>query len=72
MGHGVVIQPENQMPAPKLTMAADGTGSLRFFTSYSPPGYTGAGESPEDYTENIVAVTADHKATLTRKPFHVP
>ena len=66
---------------PKLELAADGSGSLRFVTmshspavdfddQFAPPESGGGGGGfGETYFEVHVAITSDRKATLTRKPF---
>jgi hypothetical protein len=68
------------MEAPRLTLAADGSGTLRFFSNdhgggsrpvpAAQAGPLGSGGAPADvYWENVVVLTADHKATLTQTAF---
>jgi serine/threonine-protein kinase len=69
MGNRVANEPVLHIPGPSLTLAANGSGLLRFFSDYRRPGPGGAGGGPGSYSEIKVALSADHKATLTRKPF---
>jgi hypothetical protein len=66
MNHRVVIEPENGAPAPRYQLAADGTGTFRFFMASRPPGPGGAGGGPESLDELSIALSADHQAKLTK------
>jgi hypothetical protein len=65
---------------PALVLAADGSGTLRFFSNdhggargmFAPGGSStggGGGAPPDTYWVNDVVLTAEHGATLSRKPF---
>ncbi len=75
-GEGAVVESSGGFAYPALTLAADGSGTLVFFSSTESSdadpeasaagGGGGAGQST---FQDTVTLTADHKATLTRKPF---
>jgi hypothetical protein len=74
----VVQMPVSGMSPPELTLAPDGSGTLRFFVAHDGPdfdeagggGGAGVGGAPAVfYFEARVLLTADHKATLTITPF---
>lgn len=70
-----VEPPSNGMTAPWLVLAADGSGTLVFFSrseseALDPEADDGAGGGAAQFSfKDTVVLTADHKATLTRKPF---
>jgi hypothetical protein len=53
----------------EFKLAPDGSGTFRFFhNNHGGALITGGGGAPPDvYWENVAVLTADHKATLTRK-----
>ena len=53
---------------PSLEFDAKGDGKLRFISSYRAPGPGGAFGGPRTYTDNVIALTRDHKATLSKAP----
>lgn len=63
------------IPSPSFELAPDGSGALRFVLNdhrvASPDGGGGGGGgAPADVLwEYAIAITADHQATLSRKPF---
>jgi hypothetical protein len=64
------------IPSPSFELAPDGSGTLRFVlndhrpTSSVDAGGGGGGGAPADvFWEYTIAITAEHKATLSRKPF---
>jgi hypothetical protein len=68
---------------PELVLAADGSGRLRFImmsrsgsgdfeSQFDPAVGGGGGGFGQTYLQVDVALTADHKATLTRNPFERP
>jgi hypothetical protein len=59
----------NKMAPPELKLAPDGSGTLRFFSSWQASGPGGAGGGPLTYAQNDLAFKADHKATLAKTPF---
>ncbi len=68
-GHPGVVKILSQgLAPPRLTLKRD-AGSLHFFLEQHPIGPGGAGGGPTTYYEVDVALTADHKATLTKKLF---
>jgi hypothetical protein len=71
-GHALVNELPDGMPPPELKLAPDGSGTLRFFSSWRREGPGGAGGGPLTYTQNVIAFGADHKATLTKTPFTPP
>ena len=70
--NGLVEEISNGMTPPVLKLAADGTGALRFYTSYRQSGPGGAGGGPVWYTRNDLAIAAGHQATLTKTPAKEP
>lgn len=68
-GHALVNELNRNMPPPELKLAADGSGTLRFFSSWRASGPGGAGGGPLTYSQNDLAFKADHKATLAKTPF---
>jgi hypothetical protein len=68
MNHRVNEIRSSGLTPPELKLAADGSGTLVFFTGYRQPGPGGAGGGPETLTRNEIALTAKHEAKLTRTP----
>jgi hypothetical protein len=75
-GEGASLESSTGFPYPMLTLASDGSGTLVFFSSTEsaepdpearPAG--GGGGAGQSTFQDTVTLTADHKATLTRKPF---
>jgi len=72
MNHRVLVKPQWKAFAPKLVVAADGTGTLEFVDAYREPGPGGAGGGPEAYTRWTIKLTADHQAVATKSSFQQP
>jgi hypothetical protein len=79
-GEGATVDSSDGLAYPALTLAADGAGTLVFFSSTqstdpdpearATSSGGGGGGGPGQLTfQDTVTITADHKATLTRKPF---
>ncbi|MBC7977186.1 MAG: hypothetical protein H7138_19600 [Myxococcales bacterium] len=76
-GEGATVESSGSFAYPALTLAADGSGSLVFFSSTEssdadPEASTaggGGGGGGQSTFQDTVSLTADHKATLTRTPF---
>ena len=52
----------------EFKLAADGSGTFRFCHNDHGGALTGGGGAPPDvYWQNVVVLTADHKATLSKK-----
>ena len=54
---------------PEITLRPDGSGTFRFFSNdHGGASIVGGGGAPADvYWENVAALTADHKATLSKR-----
>jgi hypothetical protein len=80
-GEGAEVESSGDFPYPALTLAADGAGALVFFSSTQssdpdPEAHLGGGAAAgggggagQSTFQDTVTLTADHQATLTRKPF---
>ena len=69
-GMNHMVAREGDILQPSLKVDAKGNGKLRFISSYRAPGPGGAGGGPKTYTDNVIVLTRDHKATLTKVPYH--
>jgi hypothetical protein len=54
---------------PEITLRPDGSGTFRFFSNdHGGASIVGGGGAPADvYWENVAVLTADHKATLSKR-----
>jgi hypothetical protein len=78
-GEGAAVESSNGAAYPTLTLAADGAGTLVFFSTtassdadpdaISTSGGAGGGGAGQFTFQDTVVLGADHAATLTRKPF---
>ncbi|MCA1592515.1 MAG: hypothetical protein LC754_07675 [Acidobacteria bacterium] len=69
-GMNHMVAREGDIKLPSLELDAKGDGKLRFISSYRAPGGDSAGGGPKTYTDNLIALTHDHQATLTKAPYH--
>lgn len=65
-GYTVIDYREDGLTPPTLTIKADGSGELVFFTNYKSPGPGGAGGGPDVFAEHRIVFKADKSATLTK------
>jgi hypothetical protein len=63
-GHRLLVDSMYQAPAPALTLAPDGAGTLVFVVARRQLGPGGAGGGPQDAAEARIVLTGDHRAEL--------
>jgi hypothetical protein len=64
-GHRLVVEELPSNPAPELTLAADGSGTMTFIVGRRQLGPGGAGGGPESVADARLVVTGDHRAELS-------